>query len=395
MSCRAKIIRAKNLTASLFLGSGLLMVSLLPALATQSVALMWKPSPDTNVAGYRIYYSTVSHSYATVISVGNVTNTAISNLADGTTYFFAATTTDSAGNESGFSNEASFKTAIAAIPNQSPTLDALGNLTIYQNAGSQNVALSGITAGSSGENQVIKVTAVSSNPNLISKPTVNYASPNTTGTLIFKPSATLTGTAFITVTVNDGAKSNNIVTKKFAVTIIAISNQQAPRFSRTLADSYVTTGQTISLSVAVTGKAPFRYQWKFNGNNLPGATSATLTLKQVQTNQAGAYSVAVSNGAGTTNSVPALLSVYPTTVGLMASNGRVIGGTAAAKLTSAMQANGQFTVTVTGIPGSNYVIQASSDLTNWTDLETNTAPFVFTDSNASKFNQHFYRAYLP
>jgi hypothetical protein len=376
-------------------GICLLGLTLRPALATQSVALVWNPSTDSNVAGYRIYYGTASHNYTKVVTVGNVTNTAIAGLVDGTTYFFAATTTDAVGNESGFSNEASFTTAITAITNQPPTLDGLANLTIYQNAGSQTIALTGITSGSLSENQVLRVTVVSSNPNLITKPAVTYISPNATGTLVFRPAATLTGTSIITVTVNDGGKSNNIVTKKFVVTVIAPPNPLAPRFSRPLANSSVTAGQTISLSVAVTGKAPFRYQWKFNGNNLSGATSATLTLRQVQTSQAGAYSVTVSNGAGSTNGFPALLSVYPTTAMQGASGAQTIGGTMAAKLTSMKQTKGTFTFTVTGIPGSNYVVQASSDLKNWTDLETNTSPFTFTDTNAGNFNQQFYRTCSP
>jgi endonuclease/exonuclease/phosphatase family metal-dependent hydrolase len=56
----------------------------------------------------------------------------------------------------------------------------------------------------------------------------------------------------------------------------------------------------------------------------------------------------------------------------------------------------QFQFTVTGTAGSNYIVQVSTNLseTNWISLFTNTAPFTFTDSNATAFPQGFYRAVL-
>jgi hypothetical protein len=63
------------------------------------------------------------------------------------------------------------------------------------------------------------ITATSSNPSLIPNPTVNYTSPNTTGTIAFTPVALAFGSATLTVTVNDGGASNNIVTRSFTVTV--------------------------------------------------------------------------------------------------------------------------------------------------------------------------------
>ena len=56
--------------------------------------------------------------------------------------------------------------------------------------------------------------------------------------------------------------------------------------------------------------------------------------------------------------------------------------------------NNQFQFTITGTAGSNYVVQASTNLTapNWIPQKTNAAPFVFIQSNANLFNQRFYRA---
>lgn len=74
----------------------------------------------------------------------------------------------------------------------------------------------------------------------------------------------------------------------------------------------VAIGQSALFSIAVTGTVPFSYQWYFNTNtSLPGETNATLLLSNVQSNQAGVYSVTVSNSAGSTNSSFAALTISP------------------------------------------------------------------------------------
>jgi hypothetical protein len=62
-------------------------------------------------------------------------------------------------------------------------------------------------------------------------------------------------------------------------------------------------------------------------------------------------------------------------------------------LSEAEFANHQLTFTLTGTAGSNYVVQATTNLTAtaWVSLATNPAPFVFTDTNASVFAQRFFR----
>jgi hypothetical protein len=79
-----------------------------PASAMVSASLTWNASSAPNVAGYNIYYGSGSHQYTNMLAVGAVTNTVISNLTEGVTYFFAAKTCDCTGKESDFSNEAIF-----------------------------------------------------------------------------------------------------------------------------------------------------------------------------------------------------------------------------------------------------------------------------------------------
>ncbi len=66
---------------------------------------------------------------------------------------------------------------------------------------------------------------------------------------------------------------------------------------------------------------------------------------------------------------------------------------AAPTLTLAGFTNQQFQFTLTGTPGSNYVVQASTNLAsgNWVSLQTNAAPFLFIETNVTLFPQRFYR----
>lgn len=72
----------------------------------------------------------------------------------------------------------------------------------------------------------------------------------------------------------------------------------------------VTTSATsnVTFSVTATGTAPLTFQWRKDGLALGSLNSSTLTLNNVQTNQAGGYSVVVSDTSGSvTSSVVALV----------------------------------------------------------------------------------------
>ena len=71
----------------------------------------------------------------------------------------------------------------------------------------------------------------------------------------------------------------------------------------------VIRGSNATFTVSATGDVPFTYQWRFNGTNIVGATNNPLVLLGVQTNQAGNYSVVVSNPFGSATSSNALLTV--------------------------------------------------------------------------------------
>lgn len=68
-------------------------------------------------------------------------------------------------------------------------------------------------------------------------------------------------------------------------------------------------GQNAVFTVSASGTLPLSYQWQFNGGNITGATDSSYTRINIQTNDAGAYAVIITNSAGTTNSAPATLTV--------------------------------------------------------------------------------------
>jgi hypothetical protein len=71
----------------------------------------------------------------------------------------------------------------------------------------------------------------------------------------------------------------------------------------------VIEGSPLSLFVAVTGTAPFSYQWRKDGTNLAGSITATNSIASVQGVDAGNYTVVVTNVAGSLTSAVATVTV--------------------------------------------------------------------------------------
>jgi hypothetical protein len=140
-------------------------------------------------------------------------------------------------------------------------------------------------------------------------------------------------------------------------------------------------GTTASFTVQADGTAPLGYQWLRYGTNLVGQTDATLTILDVQAADEAPYTVVVTNVAGAvTSSVVNLIVTLP-------------------PLTAPQITVDQtdFTFLLSGPPGSNYVLQVSTNLLNWSPVSTSTMPVsgTITLSNViSGYSRRFYRVYL-
>jgi len=64
----------------------------------------------------------------------------------------------------------------------------------------------------------------------------------------------------------------------------------------------------------------------------------------------------------------------------------------APELSAPTLTGGPFNFNLTGVAGYEYVVEASADLTVWLPVETNTAPFTFTLTNAAGNAQQYFRA---
>lgn len=83
----------------------------------------------------------------------------------------------------------------------------------------------------------------------------------------------------------------------------------APVITLEPADLTAAAGTAAVLKVTVVGSAPLTYQWKFNSEDIPGATNPTFTINNVQPPNAGDYSVEVANAGGTVISRDAKITV--------------------------------------------------------------------------------------
>jgi hypothetical protein len=90
-------------------------------------------------------------------------------------------------------------------------------------------------------------------------------------------------------------------------------------------------GTSVTFNTAANGTAPLSYQWQLNSVSLPGASSTSLTISNVQVSDAGNYSVVVTNIAGaTTSSVAVLVLATPPVITSQPQSLTNIAGTTAA-----------------------------------------------------------------
>lgn len=114
--------------------------------------------------------------------------------------------------------------------------------------------------------------------------------------------------------------------------------------------------------------------------------NTNVTFRIVNWNGGSSGTWYIYNAAGTS---AADLAVVGTVTQIIATNPPAI----APVFTMVSYSGNQFSFTLSGTMGSNYVVQATTNLATpvWVSLQTNLAPFVFTDTNTAMFGQRFYR----
>ncbi|EEF60482.1 conserved repeat domain protein [Pedosphaera parvula Ellin514] len=255
-----------------------------------------------------------------------------------------------------------------------------------------------------GQNVTYTTTITNLGPSSASSVTFTDALPANVTFVSASPGCTLIGTNVVCNlgTVGSGTSSNIIVTvnptvatslnNKVAVAA-ATSDPNTSNNTSTLVslvhnpvvittqptNQTVLPGGSANFQVGVTGTAPLGYQWLFNGTNLAGATTSILGLANVQTNQAGAYSVVITNDVSSITSGIANLRVLvsPRTTGITTGSNNVA-------------------VSFTTVAGLNYTLEYKNTLndTSWVILPGTTpgtgGTLTLHDTNAL-VGSRFYR----
>ena len=122
------------------------------------------------------------------------------------------------------------------------------------------------------------------------------------------------GTATLTLTNvlhADAANYSVVLSNAFGSLTSAIASLTVvdPLITVQPANEFGDVGQNVTLSVTAVGTLPFGYQWHKGQTNLPGRTTAWLTLTNAQLSDAGNYLVVVSNRWGMLTSATAQLTM--------------------------------------------------------------------------------------
>jgi pectate lyase len=106
--------------------------------------------------------------------------------------------------------------------------------------------------------------------------------------------------------------SNFVSTATSSNAVLTVNtNPVAPSFTSQPASQIVLTGGTAIFNAVAAGTATITYQWDKNGAPISGATASTLTLANVQSTDAGSYTLTATNSVGGAVSSAAILTVTP------------------------------------------------------------------------------------
>jgi hypothetical protein len=157
------------------------------------------------------------------------------------------------------------------------------------------------------------------------------------------------------------------------------------------------------IATTATSVSSLTFQWYLNGkkinpNNGNGSpisvvnvavplvgTVSTLTVKNISNDYAGTYNVVVQNSSGSVVSSNAAMIIV----------GNVVSNVVSAVTSATGMVAGGFKLQFSAPIGSNVVIQATSDMSNWSSISTNTCTtgaVTFTDTVAKVVSCRFYRA---
>jgi trimeric autotransporter adhesin len=132
---------------------------------------------------------------------------------------------------------------------------------------------------------------------------VSYTSSNLGVATVSGNTVTIKGIGSTTITASQPGGATYMSAPDVSQSLIVWGITSQP------ANVIVNVTSNATFNVTATGAAPLSYQWRKAGLDVSGATNASLTLNNVQTNQAGSYTVLITNTWGSVTSSVAVLTV--------------------------------------------------------------------------------------
>lgn len=167
------------------------------------------------------------------------------------------------------------------------------------------------------------------------------------------------------VTNSEGSVNSNAV----ALTVVA-----APAITTQPTSLTKIQGQSATFTVVASGGGTLTYQWKKDGSNVSGATTASLTIASVQPTDAGSYTCVVSNFTTAESSAATLTVNVPPTISVQpSSQSGYVGGTAT------------FLVGAAGTPPLSYQWKKNGAAISGATNHTYTTPTLALTDNGAKF----------
>lgn len=153
---------------------------------------------------------------------------------------------------------------------------------------------------------------------------------------------------FSNVTTNlSGAYSVVVSTASGSVTssVATLNVVLPPSIATEPISQQILVASNVTFSVSAYGTSPMNYQWQFNGTNINEATNNAFMIGMVETNDAGNYTVTITNDYGSVTSSIATLTVLviPPGIDSQPTSQTVPAGS-----------NAMFSVVVSGSPPLNY-----------------------------------------
>jgi hypothetical protein len=258
------------------------------AASSSQINLTWSDNA-TNEAGVSIGRSSLSGGPFTDIAnlPVNATTYSDTNLAENATYYYRVRATNYLGTSAN-STQAS-ATTLSSVPT-APSFSAQPqSQTVTAGNG---VAFSAAASGTPIPTYQWRLNGT----NIAGATNTSYSNADV------EPGDAGTYTLIASNAVNTATSSDAVLTVIIPTPTIS---QQPQSQSQSL-------GGTANFSVTAGGGAPLRYQWRFNDVEISGASNFTYSRSDLTTNDAGIYSVVVTNNYGSITSSPATLSVILT-----------------------------------------------------------------------------------